>query len=334
MTKHREYPMALKQAAVSRVAAGESVAEVARDLKLRGRLLYARRNQVRAGGPAALRGRGRPRKRATAVADPAAAAAGEGELAQRRGRAGAQDRPAAGRPRFFSASLAACEGEGVSQRRAWRRAVYEVIQTMTSSLPQGQVTIERLCRLARVSRAGYYRLWQASAPREHDTAVRDAIQRLVLATGRYRRGYRYITRQLRHDGLIVNHTRVLRLMREDNLLGLRRRPFVPPTTDARHRWPVVPNLARDMQLSALDQLWVADITPAFAGAGSIPGSRRSSPIWRLSSMRSAAASSAGRWPIIWAPAWRWRRPGAAWSTIPTAACSTPVPSTPACSTGT
>src|SRR5271156_5439519 len=82
MTKHREYPMALKQAAVSRVAGGESVAEVARDLKLRGRLLYAWRNQVRAGGPAALRERGRPRKRATAVADPAAAAAGEGELAR------------------------------------------------------------------------------------------------------------------------------------------------------------------------------------------------------------------------------------------------------------
>ena len=195
----------------------------------------------------------------------------------------------------------------MSQRRAWRRAVYEVIQTMTSSLPQGQVTIERLCRLARVSRAGYYRLWQTSAPRQHDTAARDAIQRLVLANGRDRRGHRYITRQLRHDGLIINHKRVLRLMREDNLLGLRRRPFVPLTTDTRHPWPVVSNLARDMQLSALDQLWVADITPAFAGAGSISGCRRNSLIWRLSSMRSAVAPSAGRWPIIWAPGLRWRR---------------------------
>ena len=195
----------------------------------------------------------------------------------------------------------------MSQRHAWRCAVYDVIQTMTSSVPQGQVTIERLCRLARVSRAGYYRFWQASAPRQHDTAIGDAIQQLVLANGRYRRGYRYITRQLRHEGLIVNHKRVLRLMREDNLLGLRRRPFVPLTTDRRHPWPVVPNRARDMQLSALDQLWVADITPAFAGAGSISGSPRNSPIWRSSPMPSAAASSAGRWPIISAPAWRWRR---------------------------
>ena len=79
MTKHREYPIALKHAAVARVAAGESIAAVARDLKLRGRLLYAWRDQVRTGGPAALREPGRPRKGATAVA---VAAAGEGELAR------------------------------------------------------------------------------------------------------------------------------------------------------------------------------------------------------------------------------------------------------------
>ena len=76
MMKHREYPIALKQAAVARVAAGESVAEVARDLKLRGRLLYAWRDKVHTGGPAALRERGRPRKGATAVAAPALTEAG------------------------------------------------------------------------------------------------------------------------------------------------------------------------------------------------------------------------------------------------------------------
>jgi len=82
MTKHREYQIALKQAALARVAAGESIAEVARDLKLRGRLLYAWRDKVRTGGPAALRERGRPRKGGMAVAAPAVAAAGEGELAR------------------------------------------------------------------------------------------------------------------------------------------------------------------------------------------------------------------------------------------------------------
>jgi putative transposase len=130
---------------------------------------------------------------------------------------------------------------------------------MTSCLPQGARSIDRLCRLAGVSRAGYYRFWRTSAPRTHDTTVRDAIQRLALANGPHR-GYRLVTFQLSQEGLIVNHKRVLRLMRQDNLLCLRRRAFVPATTDSKHGWPVVPNLARGMQLSGLDQLWVADIT--------------------------------------------------------------------------
>ena len=80
--KHREYPIALKQAALTRVAAGESIAEVARDLQLRGRLLYAWRDKVRTGGQAALRERGRPRKGGMALAAPAVAAAGEDDVAR------------------------------------------------------------------------------------------------------------------------------------------------------------------------------------------------------------------------------------------------------------
>jgi len=132
---------------------------------------------------------------------------------------------------------------------------------MTSCLSQGcSVSIERLCRIAGVSRAGYYRFWRGSAPRQHDTMVRDRIHHLALANGPHR-GYRLITWQLRHqEGLVVNHKRVLRLMRQDNLLSLRKRAFVPVTTDSSHRWPVVANLAGEMLLSGLDQLWVADIT--------------------------------------------------------------------------
>ena len=93
--KHREYPTALKQAALARLAAGESVAAVARDLQLRGRLLYAWRDKVRKGGPAALRGLGRPRQRAAAVAGPAACEAGEtgeDELARAQRRVAALER--------------------------------------------------------------------------------------------------------------------------------------------------------------------------------------------------------------------------------------------------
>ena len=127
------------------------------------------------------------------------------------------------------------------------------------TLSQGAMAVERLCRLARVSRAGYYRSWQQSRPRRHDTVLRDLIQRLALANGR-RRGYRYLTALLRREGPVVNHKCVLRLMREDNLLCLRRKPFVPVTTDGGHSWAIMPNLAHDLRLSAPDQLWVADIT--------------------------------------------------------------------------
>jgi transposase InsO family protein len=128
------------------------------------------------------------------------------------------------------------------------------------TVSQGSQTIQRLCRLTGVSRAGYYRFWQKSAPREHDTTVRSAIQEVALAHGR-RRGYRYITHLLRRQyGMVVNHKRVRRLMGEDNLLCLRRKAFVPQTTDSRHDWEIVPNLARGLRLTGLDQLWVADIT--------------------------------------------------------------------------
>jgi len=157
---------------------------------------------------------------------------------------------------------------------------------MTTPLPQGELTTERMCKLSGVSRAGYYRHWAASVPRQEETGVRDAIQRLALAHKHY--GYRRIAAQLRREGFVVNHKRVLRLMREDNLLCLRERPFVPRTTDSKHGWRVVPNLARGIELTGVDQLWVADITPAFAGAGFTSISPRSSPIWRSSSTRSAA----------------------------------------------
>lgn len=129
---------------------------------------------------------------------------------------------------------------------------------MHRGLTQGELTIDRMCRLAGISRAGYYRAWRASAPREEETGLRDAIQRVALATRGY--GYRRIAAALRREGWLANHKRVLRLMRRDNLLCLQRKPFVPVTTDSNHCWHIVPNMARGLQVMKLDQLWVADIT--------------------------------------------------------------------------
>lgn len=130
--------------------------------------------------------------------------------------------------------------------------------------PQGDgasregLSVERMCRLAGVSRAGYYRHWRASAPRREEAALRHEIQRLALANRHY--GYRRITELLRREDWAVNRKRVLRLMREDNLLCLGRRAFVPATTQSRHGWRVWPNLAWRLEPTAPDQLWVADIT--------------------------------------------------------------------------
>ena len=114
-----------------------------------------------------------------------------------------------------------------------------------------------LCQLTGLSRAGFYR-W--SAPRQGtpvEMELRDQLQKVALESPAY--GYRRITAELQQRGSQVNHKRVLRMMREDNLLCVRRRAFLV-TTDSRHNLPVYPNLAREITPTAVNQLWVADIT--------------------------------------------------------------------------
>jgi putative transposase len=115
-----------------------------------------------------------------------------------------------------------------------------------------------MCWLAGVSRAGYYRDLGAQHPEEEDVEVRAAIQEIAL--GHHRRyGYRRIAAELRRRGLQVNHKRVVRWMREDNLLAIRQRRFVL-TTDSQHELEVYLNLAKRMKLTAANQLWIADLT--------------------------------------------------------------------------
>ncbi len=115
-----------------------------------------------------------------------------------------------------------------------------------------------MCDLVGLSRSSFYRHWRASAPRREGTALRDEVQRLAIGNKHY--GYRRIGALLRREGWCVNHKRVLRLMREDNLLCLRRRSFAPATTDSKHSYRISPNLARRLETTPPNQLWVADIT--------------------------------------------------------------------------
>ncbi|BCH33677.1 hypothetical protein MesoLjLc_56070 [Mesorhizobium sp. L-8-10] len=114
---------------------------------------------------------------------------------------------------------------------------------MTAQM-QGSLDVRRLCALAGVSRAGFYRYRQEQAPARADAELRDMIQKLSLKHRHY--GYRRIAAQLHRDGVPVNAKRVLRLMREDNLLCMRTRPYVPRTTDSRHGYRILPNLVRGL----------------------------------------------------------------------------------------
>jgi len=121
-----------------------------------------------------------------------------------------------------------------------------------------ELTIKRMVELGQVSRSGFYRFDAGRAPGpDADMDLRDAIQRVALEWPSY--GRPRITKELRRRGWTVNPKRVYRLMREDNLLCVRKRKFVV-TTDSNHTRKVYPNLARQMVLTGVDQLWVADIT--------------------------------------------------------------------------
>src|SRR5262245_25924245 len=123
---------------------------------------------------------------------------------------------------------------------------------------QGGLSIERICQLVPVSRRSFYRSLKEKQPVEEETEVRSVIQQIAMEHRR-RYGYRRITAELRRRGMQVNHKRVVRIMREDNLLALQPKRF-KITTNSNHKFEIYLNLAARMKLTAINQLWVADIT--------------------------------------------------------------------------
>lgn len=119
------------------------------------------------------------------------------------------------------------------------------------------LSLRRVCELAETSRTWYYTRPSPAEVAARDTALRDAIERLVLEFPGY--GYRRVTKALQREGWMVNHKRVLRIMRQESLLCQLERRFVV-TTDAAHGLRTYPNLLREHTPTARDQVWVADLT--------------------------------------------------------------------------
>jgi putative transposase len=134
--------------------------------------------------------------------------------------------------------------------------------TIQESLSNGiQLSMFQSCRSLEVSRGGYYK-WQRR-PEIDPSAnsecmdLKNEIQEISLEFPAY--GYRRITAELHNRGFGVNHKRVLRLMRQDNLLCIKKR-FKPVTTDSSHGLPVYPNLMKSTKITGLNQVWASDIT--------------------------------------------------------------------------
>ena len=113
-------------------------------------------------------------------------------------------------------------------------------------------SVRQLCRLLAVAPSSYYYVGQD----DDDRDLRDLIERIALEFPRY--GYRRMTAELRRRGRPANHKRVLRLMREDNLLVQVRR--FCRTTNSAHDYGRFPNLVRGLAVERLNQVWCADIT--------------------------------------------------------------------------
>src|ERR1700723_2968524 len=288
MSNHRVrlFSTTFKEDVVRRLESGEALAAVSKELGIARKLLYEWRWAWRRHGAAGLNRRRGPKKglrRKMATGDPPGAAlassapprrgnpgsrAGQGEGAHRR--AGASGWSPTTRPRFFSQGLATCRRASGAGPGAWRDQLYALIKDLsaaeksqgeneTTSAPEKAIhEVQHLCQLAQLSRAGYYRHLAPRESKRDDADIRDAIHRIALSDRFY--GYRRIAQQLKREGLVVNSKRVRRLMRLDNLLSLRYKPFVPRTTDSAHGYEIVCDLTREAMLTAPDHVWVADIT--------------------------------------------------------------------------
>jgi transposase InsO family protein len=133
-----------------------------------------------------------------------------------------------------------------------------MIATLREEFPA--VPVRRLCALLGVGHSWYYEQRQRAsggADAGGEVALRDAIERLILDFPGY--GYRRVTKALQRDGWRVNHKRVLRVMRQESLLCQLKRRFMA-TTDSAHGHRTYPNLLAELEVTVVDQAWVADIT--------------------------------------------------------------------------
>jgi len=125
-------------------------------------------------------------------------------------------------------------------------------------ISERHLSIDKACFVSQVNRSSYYKWKNKPEFIDNNIYLRNEIQGIALEFPFY--GYRRITKELNRRKIVVNHKRVLRIMKEDNLLCLRKKQFRPVTTQSDHDYNIYPNLIKNMEVTGLNQIWVSDIT--------------------------------------------------------------------------
>jgi len=123
---------------------------------------------------------------------------------------------------------------------------------------QTKLSVNKACQTLHVSRSSYYKWKDHGFVDFSDNYLRKEIQGIVLEFPFY--GYRRITYELKRRKIIVNSKKVRRIMKEDNLICRKKKAFRPVTTQSDHDYNIYPNLVKDIEVTGLNQVWVADIT--------------------------------------------------------------------------
>lgn len=124
-------------------------------------------------------------------------------------------------------------------------------------IQQSLLPVSTASKTLEISARSYYKWHRQKEPLDGNLQIRKEIHGIALEFPKY--GYRRITHTLRRNGEIVNHKRVLRIMREEKLL-VRRKKFRPKTTQSNHGFPKYTNLVKDVMPTSVNQIWVSDIT--------------------------------------------------------------------------
>jgi putative transposase len=121
-----------------------------------------------------------------------------------------------------------------------------------------KLPVSKACATMKISRASFYNWKNNGFIDIEEDYLKKEIEGIIIEFPFY--GYRRVKHELRRRKIIVNGKKVLRIMKKNHLICRRKKLFKPVTTQSDHDYEIYPNLIRDIEVTGLNQVWVADIT--------------------------------------------------------------------------